>query len=171
VNDNIWEDVSGGCTYKEFLACNSKEYNGKGGAIVYTHWIKKMKSVHDISGCRDSQRVKYIVGLFVSKALTWWNYEIHTRGREADVGKSWEDFRTLTREEFCPSVHATDYSPEVSERTAVETILNMSPKNKEHYQSKKEAIHLLLTEIEDEIYSTVDACKTAHNTWIAIERL
>ncbi|GJY97876.1 hypothetical protein Tco_0514786, partial [Tanacetum coccineum] len=33
------------------------------------------------------------------------------------------------------------------------------------------AIHLLLTEIEDEIYSTVDACKTAHEMWIAIKRL
>ncbi|GKB97216.1 hypothetical protein Tco_0983353, partial [Tanacetum coccineum] len=47
----------------------------------------------------------------------------------------------------------------------------MSLKNKEHYQSEKEAIHLLLTGIGDEIYSTVDACKTAHNMWIAIERL
>ncbi|GJR38941.1 hypothetical protein Tco_1214625 [Tanacetum coccineum] len=40
-----------------------------------------------------------------------------------------------------------------------------------HYQSEKEAIHLLLTGIRDEIYSTVDACKTAHDMWIAIERL
>ncbi|GJX17938.1 hypothetical protein Tco_0218770 [Tanacetum coccineum] len=56
-------------------------------------------------------------------------------------------------------------------RIGVETILNMSPKNKEHYQSEKEAIHLLLTGIGDEIYSTVDACKTAHDMWIAIERL
>ncbi|GJX17254.1 hypothetical protein Tco_0218086 [Tanacetum coccineum] len=47
----------------------------------------------------------------------------------------------------------------------------MSPKNKEHYQSEKEAIHLLLTRIGDEIYSTVDACKKAHDMWIAIERL
>ncbi|GKF46389.1 hypothetical protein Tco_0136191 [Tanacetum coccineum] len=70
-----------------------------------------------------------------------------------------------------PAVPATDDSSEVPERTAVETILNMSPKNKEHYQSEKEAIHLLLTGIGDEIYSTVDACKTAHDMWIAIERL
>ncbi|GKF08933.1 hypothetical protein Tco_0043157, partial [Tanacetum coccineum] len=34
-----------------------------------------------------------------------------------------------------------------------------------------EAIHLLLTGIGDEIYSTVDACKTAHEMWEAIERL
>ncbi|GJY48500.1 hypothetical protein Tco_0438456 [Tanacetum coccineum] len=34
-----------------------------------------------------------------------------------------------------------------------------------------EVIHLLLTGIGDEIYSTVDACKTVHDMWIAIERL
>ncbi|GJX49662.1 reverse transcriptase domain-containing protein [Tanacetum coccineum] len=48
-------------------------------------------------------RVKYTAGSFVGKALTWWNFEIHTRGREATVGMSWEDFMILTREEFCPS--------------------------------------------------------------------
>nr|GEV86614.1 ribonuclease H-like domain-containing protein [Tanacetum cinerariifolium] len=53
----------------------------------------------------------------------------------------------------------------------VETILNMSPENEAHYESEKEAIHLLLTGIGAEIYSTVDACKTAHEMWIAIERL
>ncbi|GJX63979.1 putative reverse transcriptase domain-containing protein [Tanacetum coccineum] len=68
VNDNIRGDVSRGCTYKEFLACNPKEYDGKGGAIVYTRWIEKMESVQDMSVCM-----------------------------------SWEDFKTLTREEFCPS--------------------------------------------------------------------
>ncbi|GJY95272.1 hypothetical protein Tco_0511633 [Tanacetum coccineum] len=36
---------------------------------------------------------------------------------------------------------------------------------------EKEAIHLLLTGIGDDIYSTVDACKTTYEMWIAIERL
>ncbi|GJY81909.1 retrovirus-related pol polyprotein from transposon TNT 1-94 [Tanacetum coccineum] len=53
----------------------------------------------------------------------------------------------------------------------VETLLTMSPENKAHYESEKEAIHLLLTGIGDEIYSTVDVFKTAHEMWIAIERL
>ncbi|GJW00113.1 integrase, catalytic region, zinc finger, CCHC-type containing protein [Tanacetum coccineum] len=70
-----------------------------------------------------------------------------------------------------PVVPATENSPEVPERTTVETLLNMSPENKEHYQLEKEAIHLLLTGIRDEMYSTVDACKTAHDMWIATERL
>ncbi|GJR15863.1 hypothetical protein Tco_0798515 [Tanacetum coccineum] len=47
----------------------------------------------------------------------------------------------------------------------------MSPENKDHCESKKEAIHLILTEIGDEIYLTVDACKIAHEMWEAIERL
>ncbi|GKF51535.1 hypothetical protein Tco_0148002, partial [Tanacetum coccineum] len=36
---------------------------------------------------------------------------------------------------------------------------------------EKEEIHLLLTGIGYEIYSTVDVCKTAYDMWIAIERL
>nr|GEY83862.1 hypothetical protein [Tanacetum cinerariifolium] len=78
VNDHIQGDVRNatkgndrrGCTYKEFLACNPKEYDGKGGAIVYTRCIEKMESVHDMSGYRDSQRVMYTAGSFIGKALT-----------------------------------------------------------------------------------------------------
>nr|GEY37285.1 hypothetical protein [Tanacetum cinerariifolium]GEY46630.1 hypothetical protein [Tanacetum cinerariifolium] len=57
-----------------------------------------------------------------------------------------------------PAVPATDDSSVVLKHTTVETPMNMSPENKAHYQSKKEVIHLILTEIRDEIYSTVDAC-------------
>nr|GEZ02646.1 hypothetical protein [Tanacetum cinerariifolium] len=34
-----------------------------------------------------------------------------------------------------------------------------------------EAIHLILTGIGDDIYSTVDACKSARDMWVAIRRL
>ncbi|GJR80083.1 putative reverse transcriptase domain-containing protein [Tanacetum coccineum] len=54
-----------GCSYKEFLACNPKEYDGKGGVVVLTRWIEKMESVHDMSGCSIDQKVKYTAGLFV----------------------------------------------------------------------------------------------------------
>ncbi|GJR36369.1 hypothetical protein Tco_1212053 [Tanacetum coccineum] len=70
-----------------------------------------------------------------------------------------------------PGQPVTDESPAVLERTIPVTFLNITPENKAHYDAEKEAIHLLLTEIGDEIYVTVDACKTAHNMWIVIERL
>ncbi|GKC14350.1 hypothetical protein Tco_1011132, partial [Tanacetum coccineum] len=60
----------GDSSYKEFLACNPKDYDGKGGAIAYTRWTKKMEPVQ-------------------------------TRGREAALGMTWEDFKTLMREVLC----------------------------------------------------------------------
>nr|GEU92175.1 hypothetical protein [Tanacetum cinerariifolium] len=58
----------------------------------------------------------------------------------------------------------------IPEHTTVETPMNLSPANKAHFEAKKEAIHLILTGIGDEIYSTVDACQTAQEIWEAIER-
>ncbi|GJY75225.1 hypothetical protein Tco_0480341 [Tanacetum coccineum] len=72
----------GGCSYKEFIACNPKDYDGKGDVIVCTRWIKKMESVQDMSRCGENQK---------------------TRGREAAVGMAWEDFKVLLMEEFCPN--------------------------------------------------------------------
>nr|GEY46778.1 reverse transcriptase domain-containing protein [Tanacetum cinerariifolium] len=71
-----------GCSYKEFLACNPKEYDGKVGSIVLTRWIEKMESVRDMSGCSTDQKVKYTTGLFVGKALMWWNSQIRTLSQE-----------------------------------------------------------------------------------------
>nr|GEU85564.1 hypothetical protein [Tanacetum cinerariifolium] len=68
-------------------------------------------------------------------------------------------------------VEATDDSPAVPAHTTVETPMNMSPENKAHFLAEKEAIHLILTGIGNDIYSTVDACQTAQEMWEAIERL
>nr|GEW53137.1 putative reverse transcriptase domain-containing protein [Tanacetum cinerariifolium] len=74
-------------------------------------------------------------------------------------GKSERTIQTL--EDMLP-VEATDNSPAVPEHTTVETPMNMYPENKAHFLAEKEAIHLILTGIRDDIYSTVDACQTAH---------
>nr|GEX27881.1 reverse transcriptase domain-containing protein [Tanacetum cinerariifolium] len=111
VNENIQENVKNvlvngnrvGCSYKEFLACNPKEYDGKGGVVVLTRWIKKIENVQDMSGCSIDQKVKYTAGSFVGKALTWGNSQIRTLSREVDVSISWNDFKFMMIEEFCPS--------------------------------------------------------------------
>ncbi|GJX71776.1 hypothetical protein Tco_0308947 [Tanacetum coccineum] len=92
-----------GCSYKTFTACNPKEFVGKGGAVALTGLIEKMESMFDDSGCTANQRVKYAASCFVNKALTWWNTQVQARGREATIGMSWNDFRALLMEEFCPS--------------------------------------------------------------------
>ncbi|GJT27764.1 putative reverse transcriptase domain-containing protein [Tanacetum coccineum] len=92
-----------GCSYKKFLACNPREYDGKGGAVVLTRWIEKMESVHDMSGCSIDQKVKYTTVSFVGKVLTWWNSHIRTLSREVAVSMSWNDFKFMMIQEFCPS--------------------------------------------------------------------
>ncbi|GJS26017.1 putative reverse transcriptase domain-containing protein [Tanacetum coccineum] len=98
VNENVQENVRNvivngnrvGCSYKEFLACNPKEYDGKGGVVVLTRWVEKMESVHDMSGCSVDQKVKYTAGSFVGKALTWWNSQIRTLSQEVALeSESW----------------------------------------------------------------------------------
>ncbi|GJW99090.1 putative reverse transcriptase domain-containing protein [Tanacetum coccineum] len=92
-----------GCSYKEFLACNPKKYDGKGGVVVLTRCIEKMESVHDMSGWSIDQKVKYTDGSFVGKALTWWNSQIRMLSREVAVSMSWNDFKFMMIQEFCPS--------------------------------------------------------------------
>ncbi|GJW77522.1 putative reverse transcriptase domain-containing protein [Tanacetum coccineum] len=111
VNENVQENVRNvlvngnrvGCSYKEFLACNPKEYDGKGGDVVLTRWIEKIESVQDMSGCSIDQKVKYIVGSLMGKALTWWNSQICTLSQEVVVSMSWNDFKFMMIKEFCPS--------------------------------------------------------------------
>ncbi|GJS58070.1 hypothetical protein Tco_0652854 [Tanacetum coccineum] len=92
-----------GCSYKAFLACNPRDYDGKGGAVALTRWIEKMKSVIENSRCAENQKMKYPASLFINKAFTWWNTQVQVRGREAAMGMTWVEFKVLLVEEFCPS--------------------------------------------------------------------
>ncbi|GJU87248.1 reverse transcriptase domain-containing protein [Tanacetum coccineum] len=102
-NNNNGNGGNNGCSYKGFQACSPKEYDEKGCEIALTCWIEKMESVIDNSGCTENQKVRYAASSFVNKALTWWNTQIQERGREAAIGMTWNDFKALLVEEFCPS--------------------------------------------------------------------
>nr|GEW68517.1 reverse transcriptase domain-containing protein [Tanacetum cinerariifolium] len=111
VNENVQENVENvlvngnrvGCSCKEFLACNPKECDGKGGTVVLTRWIEKIDNVQDMSGCSIDQKVKYTASSFVGKALTWWNSQIRTLSREVVVSMSWIYFKFIMIQEFCHS--------------------------------------------------------------------
>ncbi|GKA29327.1 putative reverse transcriptase domain-containing protein [Tanacetum coccineum] len=96
-------DGNNGCSFKTFQSCNPKEYDGKGGAIALTRWIEKMENVIDNSGCVENQKVRYATSSLVNKALTWWNTQCQERGHVAAMAISWNDFKELMVEEFCPS--------------------------------------------------------------------
>jgi hypothetical protein len=65
-------------------------------------WIQKMESVICISDCKDDCIVKYATCSFQDKALTWWNFEVQTRGWEAVDVMTWKDLKAILLEKFCP---------------------------------------------------------------------
>nr|GEV05973.1 reverse transcriptase domain-containing protein [Tanacetum cinerariifolium] len=90
------------CSYKAFLACNPQDYDGKGGAVALTRWIKKMESVIENIRCAKNQKVKYGASSFKNKALTWWNTQVQARDHEAAMAMPWVLYKALLMEEFCP---------------------------------------------------------------------
>nr|GEV91077.1 hypothetical protein [Tanacetum cinerariifolium] len=100
----------------------------------------------------------------------WWRILFHQENQDEALRKCIMSGPYKPTTVLVQVVEATYDSPAVPEHTTVETPMNMYPENKAHFLAEKEAIHLILTRIEDDIYSTVDACQTAQEMWQAIER-
>ncbi|KAI3704083.1 hypothetical protein L1987_74291 [Smallanthus sonchifolius] len=90
------------CSYKTFLSCKPRNFNGTEGAVGLMRWIEKMESVIDISECTADCMVKYSTCSLTDKALTWWNSQVKTLGRQTSYELSWEDLKAMMIEEYCP---------------------------------------------------------------------
>nr|GEY25732.1 hypothetical protein [Tanacetum cinerariifolium] len=63
-------------TYKGFMTCNPKEYDGKGGAIELTRWIKKMENVIDNSRYAKNQKALLVEEFYPSNEMEKLEYEL-----------------------------------------------------------------------------------------------
>ncbi|KAI3827938.1 hypothetical protein L1987_02027 [Smallanthus sonchifolius] len=90
------------CTYKAFLSCNPHNFNGTEGAVGLMRWIEKMESVIDISEYTADCMVKYATCTLADKALTWWNSQMKTLGRQTAYQLSWDDLKAMMIEEYRP---------------------------------------------------------------------
>ncbi|KAD2393208.1 hypothetical protein E3N88_40185 [Mikania micrantha] len=89
-------------SYKNFVRCNPPSFGGSEGAVGLIQWIEKMETTLEISNCPEQYKVKYAAGSFHKRALTWWNAQVHTRGRDEALSMPWDDFKAILRAEFCP---------------------------------------------------------------------
>ncbi|GJT81933.1 hypothetical protein Tco_1056275 [Tanacetum coccineum] len=69
------------------------------------------------------------------------------------------------------SLKPTTTKEAIPEHNVLETYKNTTPKKRAYFDVEAEAIHMILSGIRDDIYSTVDACTITKEMWIAIERL
>ncbi|GJZ86871.1 hypothetical protein Tco_0658481 [Tanacetum coccineum] len=70
-----------------------------------------------------------------------------------------------------PEKPATTTKEVVPTHSITKTYKNTTTEKHAYFDAEPEAIHSILTGIGDDIYSTVDACTTAKEMWIVIERL
>ncbi|GJS64669.1 hypothetical protein Tco_0679233 [Tanacetum coccineum] len=48
-----------GCSYKNFMASNPKEFYGNEGAISFMSWFENVESKLNITKCDDTDKVEY----------------------------------------------------------------------------------------------------------------
>nr|GEZ52256.1 RNA-directed DNA polymerase, eukaryota [Tanacetum cinerariifolium] len=75
--------------------------------------------------------------------------------------KRWKDKFVVDAEE----------KPTTTTQQVFETYKNVSQEIRDQLNAKAEAVQIILTGIDNDIYSTVDACPNACEMWKAIERL
>ncbi|KAJ9536200.1 hypothetical protein OSB04_un000625 [Centaurea solstitialis] len=88
-----------GCSYKTFTSCKPPEFQGFSDPIATMRWIKEMEVTFVTSKCAEGDKVAYATTMLKSEALFWWEMEKDSRGPE---NMSWEDFRGIFIEKFCP---------------------------------------------------------------------
>ncbi|GJX60467.1 putative reverse transcriptase domain-containing protein [Tanacetum coccineum] len=93
-----------GCSYKTFLNCKPYSFNGTEGVVGLSHWFEKMESVFEISKCAEGDKVKYVVCTLESRALTWWNENVHSLGINAANRIPWNELKTMMTAEYCPRI-------------------------------------------------------------------
>ncbi|GKC96376.1 hypothetical protein Tco_1161818 [Tanacetum coccineum] len=66
------EPTTRSCSYKEFLNCKPRNFNGTEGAVGLTRLFEKMEYVFHIYNCAENCQVKYDTSTLLDGALTWW---------------------------------------------------------------------------------------------------
>ncbi|GJT88734.1 putative reverse transcriptase domain-containing protein [Tanacetum coccineum] len=121
VNDNICGNVSRGCTYKEFLACNPKEYDGKGGKRIERYMYGLALQIQGMVAATEPktiQKAVQIAGTLTDEALRNGsikkNPEKRRNGGEPSKDRNVRDDNKRTR---TGNAFATTTNPVVRENT------------------------------------------------------
>ncbi|KAJ0616565.1 putative transcription factor interactor and regulator CCHC(Zn) family [Helianthus annuus] len=82
-----------------FMDCKPQTFTGTEGAVGL---LRKAELVFAICNCPAGDRVKYAAGTLADSALIWWNAQVQLLGIEAANATTWDNFKEMIREEYCP---------------------------------------------------------------------
>nr|GEU64737.1 putative reverse transcriptase domain-containing protein [Tanacetum cinerariifolium] len=73
------------------------------GAVGLVRWFEKMENTFEISECAEVRKVKFTTTTLHDRAVTWWNSQVATLGREVANARSWAEVKQMMTDEFCPT--------------------------------------------------------------------
>nr|GFA54520.1 hypothetical protein [Tanacetum cinerariifolium] len=91
------------CLFAGFMKCGPTQFHGTEGTVGLVHWFEKMKNTFKISECAKGMKVKFSTATLHGRALTWWNSQVATLGREVANGRPWAEMKEMMTDEFCPT--------------------------------------------------------------------
>nr|GEU63520.1 hypothetical protein [Tanacetum cinerariifolium] len=80
-----------------------ERFHGTEGAVGLFRWFEKMENTFEISECAEVRKVKFATATLHGRALTWWNSQVATLGREVANVRTWAEVKQMMIDEFCPT--------------------------------------------------------------------
>nr|GEW20922.1 hypothetical protein [Tanacetum cinerariifolium] len=84
-----------------FMKCGPTQFHGTEGVVGLVRWFEKMENTFKISECAEARKVKFATATLHGRALTWWNSQVATLGREVANARSWVEVKQMMNNEFC----------------------------------------------------------------------
>nr|GEV62925.1 putative reverse transcriptase domain-containing protein [Tanacetum cinerariifolium] len=126
------------CSIKTFRASGAKEFFGTEGAVGLLTCFESIEAVLYITKYLTESQVEFESSILQGRALTCWNTLVQTRGRAAAIAQSWEDFKKLLMEEYCPD---DEGAMSMANRLTTDGIKDGIFKKKENVGNKKRVVN------------------------------
>ncbi|GKE30824.1 hypothetical protein Tco_1446208, partial [Tanacetum coccineum] len=92
--------VSQECTFAGLMKCGPTQFHGTEGDVGLCHWFEMIENTFEISECAEGMKVKFGTATLHGRALTWWNSQIATLGREVANRRPWTKVKQMMINEF-----------------------------------------------------------------------
>nr|GFA52742.1 hypothetical protein [Tanacetum cinerariifolium] len=103
VRDPVTAPIARECSFAGFMKCGPTQFHRTEGAVGLVRWFEKMENTFKISECAKVRKVKFATSTLHGRALTWWNSQVVTLGREVANARSWAEVKQMMTDEFCPT--------------------------------------------------------------------
>nr|GEY32768.1 putative zinc finger, CCHC-type, retrotransposon Gag domain protein [Tanacetum cinerariifolium] len=100
--DPVTAPIARECSFASFMKCSPTQFHGTEGAVGLVRPFEK-ENTFEISECVKVRKVKFATGTLHGRALTWWNSQVATLGREVANARSWAEVKQMMTDEFCPT--------------------------------------------------------------------